>query len=186
MAKHIIKTDELTYDKITIPGSALKRGFSIYVIEVKYLKDKYIYIGMTGDPYYPSARAIIHRVSGHLELNHRSTQNQLWKGLERKGIDESKFHELTIDFHYFPINGFTPLVEDGFKGMKSEDIKALDGYADYQDVRKEVFKLEKYLIYESEKTLKERLLNKDISKAEKPKNYEKIIEAVDKIINYEH
>ena len=182
MTRQRNEIDQLVYDKITIPGSALKRGFSIYVIEVKYQKERYFYIGMTGDPYYPSARAIIHRVSGHLELNSRSTQNQLLKALKDKGIDESKFDDLTVDFHYFPIPGFIPLVDDGFKGMNSEDIKALDGYDDYQDARKEVFEMEKYLICKYDDDPKVQILNKAIIKADKPAGNEKIIAAVDKII----
>lgn len=65
------------YNTLEIPGSFLVPGFCIYVLEIVKEKQKWFYIGMTGDPHYPSARAAFHRISGHLELSKRSTQNQL-------------------------------------------------------------------------------------------------------------
>ena len=55
-------------------------------IEITDRKQKWYYIGMTGDPYYPSARAAFHRISGHLELSSSSTQNQLQIALKENGI----------------------------------------------------------------------------------------------------
>ncbi len=73
------------YNTLEIPGSFLVPGFSIYVLEIRKEKEKWFYIGMTGDPYYPSARAAFHRISGHLELSSRSTQNQLQIALRKIG-----------------------------------------------------------------------------------------------------
>ncbi len=65
------------YKTLEIPGSFLVPGFCIYVLEIVKEKQKWFYIGMTGDPHYPSARSAYYRLVGHLELNQRSTQNQL-------------------------------------------------------------------------------------------------------------
>lgn len=74
------------YSTLEIPGSFLVPGFSIYVLEIRKEKEKWFYIGMTGDPYYPYARAAFHRISGHLELSSRSRQNQLRIALRENKI----------------------------------------------------------------------------------------------------
>jgi len=70
-------TEHKLYTTLEIPGSFLVPGFCIYVLEIVKEKQKWFYIGMTGDPHYPSARSAYYRLVGHLELNQRSTQNQL-------------------------------------------------------------------------------------------------------------
>ena len=72
------------YNTLEIPGSFLVPGFCIYVLEIVKEKQKWFYIGMTGDPHYPSARSAYYRLVGHLELNQRSTQNQLRIALKEK------------------------------------------------------------------------------------------------------
>ena len=76
------------YNTLEIPGSFLVPGFSIYVLEIRKEKEKWFYIGMTGDPYYPPARAAFHRISGHLELSRGSTQNQLMLAFKKAGSME--------------------------------------------------------------------------------------------------
>ena len=72
------------YNTLEIPGSFLVPGFCIYVLEIVKEKQKWFYIGMTGDPHYPSARSAYYRLVGHLELNQRSTQNQLRIAMREK------------------------------------------------------------------------------------------------------
>ena len=103
---------------IRFSGKMLMPGFSIYVMEVTIdgvfkegaattKLEKWFYIGMTGDNYYPSARSAFHRISGHLELGGGSTQNQLEKAikclLKRKG---AKLNQVNVAMNTFPISGY--------------------------------------------------------------------------------
>src|ERR1039458_3192357 len=98
------------YQSLAVPGSFLLPGFSIYLLEIDLKKNgeknKWFYIGMTGDPFYPSARAPFHRISGHLELSKHSTQNQLMVALRKQGVDENDYNDLTINMHHYAIDGY--------------------------------------------------------------------------------
>ena len=136
------------YDILKFNGSFLIPGFSIYLLEIIKGDDKFFYIGMTGDPFYPSARSGFHRLAGHLENAERSTQNQLWVGLREKAgiIDPNDFFSLKIKMHHFPIPGF---VKWSGKSLHHEEIKAsmhLKEYTDYETMQKNILALEKALI----------------------------------------
>jgi hypothetical protein len=146
------------YNTLEIPGSFLVPGFSVYVLEIRKEKEKWFYIGMTGDPYYPSARAAFHRISGHLELSNRSTQNQLQIALKENKIvtDDKDLEKLTIKMHHFPLKGFKRITD---KMLNNETMKPLiktQAYKDYQKMRQKILALENALIFE----LKDNLLNK--------------------------
>lgn len=111
--KPLSKIPKIRYGKLEIDGRMLVSGFSIYVLEIAYLRKKYFYIGITGDPVYESARSAFYRLSGHLEhKNKRSTQNQLYKALT--GIFKAQNHvewekcisKTKIVMHRFSIDGF--------------------------------------------------------------------------------
>ena len=149
---------------IEFNGSLLIPGFSIYLMEVENQNGKrHFYIGMTGDSFYPSARAAFHRLSGHLEKKNRSTQNQLWKAIEKKiGIKKvGEYASLTFKMYHFPIPGFNEWKKDKETDtLHFENIKKKMGttaYKDYKNVQSEVFLLEKNLINSFDK---EKLLNK--------------------------
>lgn len=146
------------YTTLEIPGSFLVPGFCIYVLEIVKEKQKWFYIGMTGDPHYPSARSAYFRLVGHLELNKKSTQNQLRVALKEKiGINsEEDFKNVAIKMHHYPIPGFTKL------NVKLSDIevvkqlKLTQEYKEYKKTQMQVLALENVLIFE----LKDNLLNK--------------------------
>lgn len=107
------KTPKVNYGKLEIDGQMLVSGFSIYVLEIRYLRKKYFYIGITGDPVYESARSAFYRLSGHLEYkNKRSSQNQLYKALTeifkvQNHVEWEKCISKTkIVMHRFSIDGF--------------------------------------------------------------------------------
>jgi hypothetical protein len=182
------------YNTLEIPGSFLVPGFSIYVLEISRGFDtspkagttqppeKWFYIGMTGDPHYPSARAAFHRISGHLELSSRSTQNQLMLALQKLGIkDEKSFNEITIKMHHYPIAGFKRITEKILSKETVKELKLTDEYKSYQKARKKVLELENALIFK----LKDKLLNK--TSGLKPKTieipYPEIYESIIKLVN---
>ena len=114
------------YNSLEIPGSLLIPGFSIYLLEIKREQDKWFYIGMTGDPHYPSARAAFHRISGHLELLRRSTQNQLRHALKGLGIiSDDDYRQITIKMYHFAIEGFKRLTEDQLNADRVKELKLL-------------------------------------------------------------
>lgn len=113
---------------------------------------------MTGDPHYPSARAAFHRISGHLELSKRSTQNQLRIALRDKlKITEDKdLENITIKMHHFPIEGFKKITNSILDNETVIQLKLTDEYRDYKVIQQKVLALENALIFE----LKDKLLNK--------------------------
>ncbi len=172
------------YNTLEIPGSFLVPGFSIYVLEIKSENRKWFYIGMTGDPHYPSARSAFHRISGHLELSPRSTQNQLMLVLKNKLEIENaeEFKKVTIKMYHYPIAGFKRITEEILNKENVVKLKTTDDYKNYKKLQQKVLALEKALIIE----LKEKLLNKTTVKKIKaddipyPEIYNSIIELVKK------
>ena len=143
---------------IEIPGAFLVPGFSIYVLEVIKDNKKWFYIGMTGDPYYPSARSAFHRLSGHLEKSKGSTQNQLKIALHEKlGITNDKeLSKLTFRMYHYPISGFREFTADIFDTITVSELKNTGEYEDYKRSQRLVHTLEKALIFK----LGEKRLNK--------------------------
>jgi hypothetical protein len=188
------------YNTLEIPGSFLVPGFSIYVLEIirclRYipvgrdysdtLRDKkWFYIGMTGDPFYPSARAAFHRISGHLELSRNSTQNQLIKALKEKvGIkDDKDFEKITIKMHHFPIDDYKKLTKKQLNISTMQQLKKTTEYQDYKKLQQQVLALENALIYK----LKNKLLHKTdgIYLFEEKIPYPKIYKSIIGLVNNE-
>lgn len=131
------------YRQLKFSGSFLIPGFSVYVLEIEKSGQKYFYIGMTGDPFYPSARAAFHRLSGHLEKVKKSKQNQLWLALKTKLNAQSEVDlvGLNIRMHHFPIEGFKKWV---LSDLHHKSIKANQGrkeYRTYKEMQQEMFEL---------------------------------------------
>ena len=171
-----------SYNTLEIPGSFLVPGFSIYVLEIIKEKQKWFYIGMTGDPHYPSARSAYYRLVGHLELNKRSTQNQLRIAMKEKlGINtDEDFRNVTIKMHHYPIPGFTKLNVKLSDNEAVKQLKLTQEYKEYKKIQQQVLALENALIFE----LKDKLLNKTRGKKFKNEDislreiYNSIIELV--------
>lgn len=79
-------TDVLTVEPIIIDLNPewFKPGYYVYVVEAKSEKQKYYYVGMTGDRKHLVARSPFYRMGGHFTLSESSTQNQIIKGLKAK------------------------------------------------------------------------------------------------------
>lgn len=170
------------YDTLEFNGGFLIPGFSIYLLEISKGEEKFFYIGMTGDPFYPSARSGFHRLAGHLEKAERSTQNQLWIGLKNEvGVnDVSDFRSLKIKMHHFPVPGF---IKWSGQNMHHKSIKANSQskeYKDYKKLQEKVLELENALIYKFQKTL----LNKTAYKKSEYnfEKYQAIFEGIESII----
>jgi hypothetical protein len=121
------------YQTISFNGLALHPTFSVYLFEIKKEGQKYFYVGMTGDSHYPSARSILHRLAGHIDLSKRSTQSQFIKALQSKVFKKEELNhedltQLSIQLHHWPIEGFTPFSEDAFKNLDKTS-------ADYKDYK---------------------------------------------------
>lgn len=170
------------FNTLEIPGSFLVPGFSIYVLEIIKEKEKWFYIGMTGDPHYPSARSAYYRLVGHLELNKRSTQNQLRIAMKGKlGINNDEdFKNVTLRMHHYPIPGFKRLADKLSDKEEVKRLKQTPAYEEYKKIQQQILALENALIFE----LKDKLLNKTIGKNIKqetipfPEIYKSIIELV--------
>jgi len=177
-------TEQKLYNCLEIPGSFLVPGFSIYVLEIKKEQEKWFYIGMTGDPHYPSARAAFHRISGHLELNRRSTQNQLMIALKKLDIEDAEdFKKITIKMYHYPIAGFKKITDKLLNNETVKQLKPTDEYKSYKTVQKKVLELENALIFR----LKDKLLNKTKGLTPKPNEipYPEIYNSIIKLVNNE-
>jgi hypothetical protein len=146
------------YNTLEIPGSFLIPGFSLYVLEIMKDSKKWFYIGMTGDPHYPSARAAFHRISGYLELAKRSTQNQLRIALKEKlGIlTDEDLAKINIKMHHFPIEGFKKITDHMLDNETVQQLKKTEEYWNYKAIQNKILLLENALIFK----LKDKLLNK--------------------------
>jgi hypothetical protein len=144
-------------------------------------KDKWFYIGMTGDPHYPSARSAFHRVAGHLELSSRSTQNQLNIALKELLKDDTDLKEVNIKMHHFPIAGFIKSNEKKLDKESVKRIKQTEEYEGYKYFQHQVRSLENALIFD----LKTRLLNKTKGKKLKPEvvPYPEIYKSIIELVN---
>jgi hypothetical protein len=175
------------YQKISFNGLALHPTFSVYLFEIKKEDQKYFYVGMTGDSHYPSARSILHRLAGHIDLSSRSTQSkfldaiklQLFKKKDKKEkLEREELEQLTIQLYHWPIEGFTPFSEDAFKNLD----KTSADYKAYKATQTKVLALESKII--GEHFGKKYFLNKTNgnSKAKIEVEFQEIYEEIKKII----
>jgi hypothetical protein len=135
------------YSCIEFNGLALHPTFSIYLFEIEKGKEKFFYIGMTGDAHYPSARSILHRLAGHIDLGKKSTQSQFIKALKEQvfkiegKLTSEDLSALHIKLHHLP----------GFETWEG-DLSAIDKnsapYIQYKAIQTEILDLEKRLIGE--------------------------------------
>jgi len=173
----------IEYNRLELSGSLLVPGFSIYLLEIIFNNEKWFYIGMTGDPFYPSARAAFHRISGHLELSKHSTQNQLMLALQDKGIKDDTFHKLSIIMHHYPINGFNKWPFDDMKAVTIKSNQNTSAYIKYKKIQQKVETLEDALIFNLRKN-KINILNKTLGQEIKfDKEYKPIFDDIIKKVN---
>lgn len=151
------------YSCIAFSGLALHPGFSIYLIEIRRSMDRFFYVGMTGDSHYPSARSILHRLAGHIDLGKSSTQSQFIKGLReqvfqnKETLTEADWTSLEIKLHHWPIPGFEPWPRE-LKTINKES----EAYLKYKEIQTQVLALEQKIIGD----FRHRLLNKGKGKPE--------------------
>ncbi|RYD56780.1 MAG: hypothetical protein EOP56_10325 [Sphingobacteriales bacterium] len=167
------------YNKLEISGSMLVPGFSIYLMEVQRGDElPYYYVGMTGDPHYPSARAAFHRIAGHLELREASTQNQLHKAMRDKmNVTDEDIANLRITMHHFPVDGF-----EKYQGDLGTINKTCDAYTSYKAKQQKVSRLEDTIIYRLKQKLGARALNKTEGADYDLNGYQQILDDVLKIV----
>lgn len=137
------------YSCIEFSGLALYPTFSIYLFEIVKGKEKFFYIGMTGDAHYPSARSILHRLAGHIDLGKKSTQSQFITALKKqvfkteRKLTSEELASLHIKLHHWSIPGFVT-----WEGDLSAIDKNYAPYIQYKAIQTEILDLEKRLIGE--------------------------------------
>lgn len=85
---------------IELEGRQFRRGYLLYVIEIRHGIASYYYVGQTGDRNYITARPAFRRLSGHFEDRESSTQNQIYKFLVKilgngESVGTKKYDERT-------------------------------------------------------------------------------------------
>ncbi len=154
----------IKYNCLEFDGELLNPSFSIYLFEIIKKNDgTYFYVGMTGDNHYPSARSIMHRLGGHIDLSKRSTQSQMiiaLKGLfgkeKHQHLSLEELRTLKIKLHHWAIDGFVRWESD-YKNLNKKDSK----YLAYLKAREEISSLENQIIYDCADKLLNQTKGKD-------------------------
>lgn len=73
--------------RIEFSGKLLKRGFWLYVWDIKQDTTHHLYVGRTGDDASPNASSPFRRIGQHLDTRLNSKSNALHRHLERAGVD---------------------------------------------------------------------------------------------------
>jgi hypothetical protein len=77
-------------------GKLLKRGFWLYVWDIKQDRQHHLYVGRTGDSASPYASSPFRRIGQHLETRINAKGNALGRQLKAAGIDpETCIFEMT-------------------------------------------------------------------------------------------
>jgi hypothetical protein len=89
--------------QITFDGEVLQRGFWLYMVEIRCVGKKYVYIGRTGDSSSPNAASPFLRIGQHLDFGDNARSNSLAKRLKEQKIDptRSRFRILALG-PFFP------------------------------------------------------------------------------------
>lgn len=166
---------------LEIDGKCLKSTYSVYIIEIISAKDKYFYIGQTGDSNYVSARSPLRRLIGHLSYTKSSNENQIIKAIARrlfgteknnsksftsaeKEMIESFFTTSIIKMHSYPLFEF----------------KHDQTFEKHKIIRKEVLKFEKQIIDIFIRSSHEVLNNKIPREVDKNIKFEMVLNEIKK------
>jgi hypothetical protein len=89
----MLKTYAMKFD-----GALLKRGFWLYVWEIKSDSTHHLYVGRTGDSSSPYAQSPFNRIGQHLNPSPNARGNALGRQLDRAGVQRvnSTFEMLAI------------------------------------------------------------------------------------------
>jgi hypothetical protein len=74
---------------IKFHGGVLKRGFWLYVVDIRPPAGRYLYVGRTGDSSSANASSPFVRIGQHLDSRPNAKGNTLSRNLRQAGIDPS-------------------------------------------------------------------------------------------------
>ena len=80
-----MRTLSLAFD-----GAILRRGYWIYVVQVRCGRRQFYYVGRTGDSSSANAASLFTRLSNHLNLSPKAKANALARKLRDRRLDASK------------------------------------------------------------------------------------------------
>ena len=72
--------------EVTFDGAVLRRGFWLYVAEVKSSEGDFVYVGRTEDTSSPNAGSLFSRIASHLNLRPSAKGNSLFRNLHRQSL----------------------------------------------------------------------------------------------------
>jgi hypothetical protein len=73
--------------RMEFSGKLLKRGFWLYVWDIKEDRSHHLYVGRTGDSSSPNASSPFRRIGQHLDSSINAKSNALWRKLDGAGIN---------------------------------------------------------------------------------------------------
>ena len=71
-------------------GKLLKRGFWLYIWDIKEDASRHLYVGRTGDSSSPNASSPFRRIGQHLDVSLNAKGNALGKQLKKAGLDAER------------------------------------------------------------------------------------------------
>jgi hypothetical protein len=83
---------------MTFDGHLLKRGFWLYVWQIRGPLSHHVYVGRTGDSSSPHASSPFKRIAQHLDPSPNAKGNALRKQLRQRGVecDECSFEMVAV------------------------------------------------------------------------------------------
>lgn len=79
-----METQPLLVSRMKFDGSLLRKGFWIYVWEIRSAVGVHLYVGRTGDSSSPHAQSPFNRISHHLNIKENAKANSLYRQLKDK------------------------------------------------------------------------------------------------------
>ena len=71
-------------------GSLLRRGFWLYIWDIRCSTERFLYVGRTGDSSSPNAASPFQRIGQHLDFRPSAKGNALAKRLAEKNVSPSE------------------------------------------------------------------------------------------------
>jgi hypothetical protein len=183
----------MEYFTIEIDGQQqFKKSYLLYVVEIEYKeKDRYFYVGQTGDRHHLTARPAFRRLAAHLSDQGSSTENQVYRGIAVKILKKDSAKEkgafsteikqkvsgfLTnskIKMHVFPIQDFPEVISGEVHKKHRDSVENIES-----NVIRMIIEL-----FGDEKILNKKSKDKKVGDDKEIQKAEEIIEEIKQLVS---
>ena len=151
--------ENLKVYRMSFEGHILNRGFWLYVWKISHKKNKFLYIGRTGDSSSPNAASPFNRIGQHLDFRENAKGNSMAKRLLEKGITPSD-----CNFEMFAIGPIFPEQSSMVEHIPFRDTVAALEFALSEELKKKVKDYTVLGTHTSKKPINKKLLKQVLEK----------------------